>query len=216
MAATTTPSATRRDSTRPRSAARPRGTARRDALVQATLTLVGEVGADAVTHRRVAEAAGLPLASTTYWFESKEHLLTAALQFASERDLARLRATADALGARPTVTEIVDVVAGDGDGGQCSDRGSLLATYTLMLEAARRPALQAISERWTDGYLETIGELLHRAGSQRPQADARLLIAATDGLLIDRLAAGAEHDFDPRPDLEHLLDALLPGGEGSR
>jgi DNA-binding transcriptional regulator YbjK len=214
MAATTP--ATAKKSARPRAAARPRGAARRDALVQATLTLLGEVGADAVTHRRVAETAGLPLASTTYWFESKEHLLTAALQFAAERDLARLRATADALGARPTVAQIVDVVAGDGDGGQCSDRGSLLATYTLMLEAARRPALQALSERWTEGYLETIGDLLHRAGSRRPQADARLLIAATDGMLIDRLAAGAERDFDPRPDLEHLTNALLSGGEGSR
>ena len=41
-------------------------------------------------HRRVAEVADLPLASTTYYFESKEHLLTAALELAAERDIARL------------------------------------------------------------------------------------------------------------------------------
>ena len=51
---------------------------------------MAEVGPDAVTHRRVAEVAQLPLASTTYWFESKEHLLTAALELAAERDTARL------------------------------------------------------------------------------------------------------------------------------
>src|SRR5947209_20177253 len=69
---------------------RPRGAARREALLEAVLRIVAEVGPDAVTHRRVAEMAGLPLASTTYWFDSKEHLLTAALELAAERDTARL------------------------------------------------------------------------------------------------------------------------------
>jgi DNA-binding transcriptional regulator YbjK len=59
-------------------------------LLEATLKIVGEVGADAVTHRRVAEVADLPWASTTYYLDSKEHLLTAALEFAAERDIARL------------------------------------------------------------------------------------------------------------------------------
>ena len=74
------------------SGARPRGAARREALLDAVLRIVAEVGIDAVTHRRVAEVAGLPLASTTYWFESKEHLLTAALERAADRDIERLRA----------------------------------------------------------------------------------------------------------------------------
>ncbi len=69
----------------------PRGAARREALLDAVLRVVAEVGVDAVTHRRVAEEAGLPLASTTYWFQSKEHLLTAALQSAADRDIERLR-----------------------------------------------------------------------------------------------------------------------------
>ena len=54
------------------------------------LTIVADVGAEAVTHRRVAEVAQLPLASTTYWFDSKDELLTAALELAAERDVARL------------------------------------------------------------------------------------------------------------------------------
>src|SRR5580692_6501682 len=69
---------------------RPRGAARREALLEATLRIVADTGADAVTHRRVAEVAQLPLASTTYYFDSKEELLTAALELAAERDLARL------------------------------------------------------------------------------------------------------------------------------
>ena len=71
---------------------RPRGAARREALLDAVLQVVAEEGVDAVTHRRVADVAGLPLASTTYWFESKEHLLMAALERAAERDIERLQA----------------------------------------------------------------------------------------------------------------------------
>jgi TetR/AcrR family transcriptional regulator, regulator of biofilm formation and stress response len=58
------------------------------------LRIVADTGADAVTHRRVAEVAQLPLASTTYYFASKEELLTAALELAAERDLFRLQAIA--------------------------------------------------------------------------------------------------------------------------
>ena len=45
----------------------------------ATLALIGEHGSDAVTHRAVAGARGLPLSATTYWFASKEDLLQEAV-----------------------------------------------------------------------------------------------------------------------------------------
>jgi DNA-binding transcriptional regulator YbjK len=192
---------------------RPRGTARREALLDATLTLIGEFGADAVTHRRVAERAGLPLASTTYWFDSKEQLLTEALAHAADADAERLRSAAEGIltaAGPPTPAVIISVLVGaPGDGGPGTDRGALMATYALMLEAARRPALQGLSERWTDTYLQTIGALLARVGSCRPVDDARLLVAACDGLIIDRLATGDADDRDPRPELERLLVALL-------
>ena len=62
-----------------------RGAARREAILRATLALIGERGPDAVTHRAVAERAGVPLASTTYWFESKEDLLQETLLLARGR-----------------------------------------------------------------------------------------------------------------------------------
>jgi DNA-binding transcriptional regulator YbjK len=204
---------------------RPRGVARRTALLEATLELLAEIGADAVTHRRVAEHAGLPLASTTYWFDSKEHLLTEALRYAAERDEARLRigagglvASCEATDRPPTAAEIVSVVldpcAGDPSApdSYAAERASLLAAYALMLEAARRPALQALSLHWSDAYRDAVGGLLKRAGSRRAADDARILMAATDGLLVDRLASGTDGDFDPRVELERLVDALLAAG----
>jgi DNA-binding transcriptional regulator YbjK len=193
----------------PPAGARPRGAARREALLDAVLRVVAEAGVDAVTHRRVAEVADLPLASTTYWFESKEHLLTAALERAADRDIERLRAflsdapepTADPLGL--VVDAILDPVE---ELGQTS-RGWLLATYALVLEAARRPALRDVTTRWSDAYLEALPPLLAAAGSRQPRSDAELLLAAADGLLVDQLASGDVSDL--APPLRRLADALV-------
>jgi DNA-binding transcriptional regulator YbjK len=163
------------------------------------LQIVAEVGADAVTHRRVAEVAGLPLASTTYWFHSKEHLLTAALEFAAERDLARLGESAEqrvVAGADP-IALAVDALLDPIDESLHATRGSLIATYALLLESARRPALQAVTRRWTNAYLKLLADLLALAGSQDPAGDAVLLLGAADGLLIERLATGVGGDLAP-------------------
>ena len=194
---------------RRRAAARPRGVARREALLEATLRIVADTGADAVTHRRVAEVAQLPLASTTYYFASKEELLTAALELAAERDLIRLHAIADDRRRLPASPDDA-VAAAMGPSGEQDDpaagRQSLLASYTLLLEAARRPALQALTRRWTEAYLTTIAELLQRAGSATPDEDAQVLLAAADGMLIAKLSTG--EPADPRPQLLRLARTL--------
>ena len=188
---------------------RPRGAARREALLEAALKIAAEVGADAVTHRRVAEVAGLPLASTTYWFDSKEHLLTAALELAAERDIARLQefgadaATADADPITLAVAAILDPL----DERLAGTRGSLIAAYAMMLVAARRPTLQSVTRRWTDAYLDVLSRLLKRAGSSEPRSDAELLIASADGLLLEQLASGTSGDVGPR--LRRLAHVLV-------
>jgi DNA-binding transcriptional regulator YbjK len=184
---------------------RPRGAARREALLEAVLEIVAEVGAEAVTHRRVAEQAQLPLASTTYWFDSKEDLLTAALELAAQRDVARLHELADRLRERDPVQAVLDAVLDPLD--EPSRRASMMASYALVLEAARRPAMQELARRWTATYLETVGELLQRAGSARPREDARLILSAADGLLLEQLAAGDAED--PRPALARLVHILI-------
>jgi TetR/AcrR family transcriptional regulator, regulator of biofilm formation and stress response len=186
---------------------RPRGAARREALLEAVLLIVAETGADSVTHRRVAEVAELPLASTTYWFSSKEHLLTAALELAAERDIARITAYAAQRGGDDPIDAIVSLVLEPVEDGLHTSRGSLIATYTLLLEAARRPALREIAARWTDAYLDAGAQLLQRAGSFDPQGDAKLLVAAADGLLIEELSRGRTSNLRPR--LRRLAVALI-------
>jgi DNA-binding transcriptional regulator YbjK len=208
MATAASSGSRRRGRSRPSSGERPRGAARRDALLDAVLRIVAEVGADAVTHRRVAEVAGLPLASTTYWFDSKEHLLTAALQRAADRDIARVHEFLEQIpGASPDPLELAVEFLDPADQTAQASRGSLVATYALMLEAARRPGLQDITRRWTDEYLRALAQLLSLAGSRDADGDAAILLGAADGLLIEQLAAGEE--FELRPQLRRLAGALV-------
>ena len=58
----------------------PKGERRRYALVSAAAELLCEGGFDAVRHRAVAQRAGLPLASTTYYFSSLDDLIEKAHQ----------------------------------------------------------------------------------------------------------------------------------------
>jgi DNA-binding transcriptional regulator YbjK len=194
--------------TKHRTTARPRGAARREALLEAVLRIVAEVGPDAVTHRRVAEVAQLPLASTTYWFDSKDHLLTAALELAAERDTTRLLHYAAAAGSNDI--DPIDAVIGaitECDDPARANHGSLIATFALLLEAARRPALQEIARRWTEVYLQTLARLLESAGSRHPREDAELMLGAADGMLIEQLAVGADEDLTPR--LRRLATVLV-------
>lgn len=191
----------------------PRGEARRQHILEAALRLAGTTGPDALTHRRVAEEAGLPLAATTYWFASKEALIAEAYALAASRDVERIQAVAAALerDGLPSGDDLAARLAALAASELHGERSGVIASYALWLEAARRPALQAISREWTDAYLALAAALLAAAGSVRPPQDAQLLVAALDGLLLEQLARD-EPDFEAavlRPALERLIGALL-------
>jgi DNA-binding transcriptional regulator YbjK len=186
---------------------RPRGPERREALLDATLRVLVERGPEAVTHRRVAEAAGLPLASTTYWFASKDELVAEAYRLAARRDVERLEARAQALGpAGDPVAAILALVVDPFVGDTPEHRAEIVAAYTLWLHAARQPDLRAIAEGWIEAYVEPTAVLFARAGTQQPRRDARIVLAALDGLLLEQVAS--ERPTPLRPALEHLVSVL--------
>lgn len=155
-------------------------------MLDATLQVVADEGVAAVTHRRVAAVAGVPLAATTYWFTSKEDLITCAFGVAAERDIARIHALAaeDFAGGRDeAATAIAHTLFEDLTDG----RTMLMASYILMIEARHRPALREISNAWADAYVEAFTLILSKLGSSRPEADTSLLLATIDGLTLKHL-----------------------------
>jgi len=190
---------------------RPREAARREARLEAVLRIVAQVGVDAVTHRRAAEEARLPLSSCVL-VRLQEAPATAALGLAEERDTARLLACASfGTGTAGAILEAALAAITDPlDESVEVTSGFLTATYALLLEASRRLVLRHVAERWTGACLLTLGRLLDRPGSRDPRVDEELLLGAANGLLLEQVATGATIDL--RPKLGRLAGGLVGGG----
>ena len=140
-----------------------RGRQRRQALLRAAISLLGEAGAKSVTHRAVAERAGLPLASTTYYFESVDELIEEALKLHVAERVAELQEMAAvALGAASASAQ--DIAERLAEVLVAAPGPILAAQYQLYLEAGRNPALQpavaealAAFEGLAAGVLTTLG-----------------------------------------------------------
>ncbi len=66
---------------------------RRARIIEAVIDLIGDVGADAVQMRDVAQRSGVALATVYRYFSSKEHLLAAALEDWQKRLTRRILAS---------------------------------------------------------------------------------------------------------------------------
>lgn len=169
-----------------------RGEARRLVLLDAAVRVIGRGGIAAADHRAVAAEAGVPLGSTTYYFDSKDDMVARALEHVAEREAERLRAESEggALDVGPDLLpeRLADVFIQAWAG----DRVTLLAQYELYLESARRPDLRPAAERWDRAYRDLLQHALELLGAPDPPRQARLLCAGLDGLLLDHVATGSD------------------------
>ncbi len=211
--------ATNATGSRPRAQRRPRADseATRRAILAATLRILRDRGLASLTHRAVAQEAGVSLALTSYHFASKENLIAEALELAMTDTTARLDETATALlaGDRPVTPAVVAERLCDltmsrlGD-----DELAVVSVIELSLAASRRPALQRTTAEWNHTYESIVVELLDRAGIVGPREAAALVVATLEGLVFLQLAE-ANPDFEHavlRPALSRLLASLAAGG----
>jgi TetR/AcrR family transcriptional regulator, regulator of biofilm formation and stress response len=189
----------------------PRGAARRDAILRATLALIGERGIGDVTHRAVADRAGVPLSATTYWFESKEELLQETLVLAAREEVARLeRVVIDLAPRELDVAEWARAVARALAADLDEDPAKYVAFVELVLEGTRRPWLRDEVARWDAAHLRLAELGLRATGSPEPATDATVVVAAITGLLLGQLV-DPHPRFEERifrPALERLFESL--------
>lgn len=188
-----------------------KGARRTEEILRATLRVIGERGADAVTHRAVAAEAGVPLSATTYYFASKEELLEQTLLLAAREEIERLERLVLELAPRSlSVEEWATAVAARLAGDVAADPAKHVALFELGLEATRRPPLRDELRRWQEAHLR-LAELGCRAvGSDDPETDALVVVATITGLMLEQLAGGRD-DFEEavmRPALERLFGRL--------
>ncbi|SFP76714.1 DNA-binding transcriptional regulator YbjK [Amycolatopsis arida] len=181
------------------SASTPKGERRRAALVEAAAELLGEGGFDAVRHRAVAERAGLPLASTTYYFSSLDELVTAAVEHQARAELEQgRRCLADLSSRDRDVAALVDLVLEPLLGPQHPDREAdaeaVLLRYERLVATGRRPYLRPLMRELNAELRELLTEIFARSGSPLTPDELERLIALVDGAVVNALIA-----VDPNP-----------------
>jgi DNA-binding transcriptional regulator YbjK len=187
----------------------PKGAARKQALLKATLAVVAEHGTDGVTHRAVAAHAGVPLSATTYWFASRDDLLEESFRFAAREEIDRLEQLVLDLAPRElTIREWAAALAAMLTHEIEAEPQRHIALIELGLEAARRPSLRAEVERVQRAQLRLAELGARAAGSDEPEADAPIIVAACFGFVFEQLVAPSGERSLEAP-LERLFERLV-------
>ncbi|QUH05475.1 TetR family transcriptional regulator [Saccharopolyspora erythraea] len=186
-------------------ASTPKGERRRQALVLAAAQLLAEGGFDAVRHRAVADRAGLPLASTTYYFSSLDDLVSAAVEFEGRQELAAARECLAGLGDERLPAEtVIDLILDLLLGSRSRDGGvePVLLRYERLVGTPRRPYLAPLIRELNAELQELVREILERGGVAGGPEQVRHHFALVDGAVVNALI---ESDPDPRGAARRML-----------
>ena len=182
---------------------RPQGNARRLLLLQTTLRLIADEGIDAVSHRSVAEAAGVP-ARLDYLLVllAPGHAAPGArvLRAAGDRDASGSTSTPSSAGAsRASGWSTSSPTCCCPSSARPAGARSHSTRCCRRRPAGRSSSRSAASGRWRGS--EALVEVFELAGQHRdPGLEARMFLAMLDGLLLEQLAtpdAESERRRDP-------------------
>lgn len=179
----------------------------------AAAELLLEGGFDAVRHRSVASRADLPLASTTYYFESLEDLIARAVEFSGAIELEAMRRRVGEVshrrrGADATVELLLDLLVGPDD----SDaRGQLIARYERSVASARHPELREVQLRLRTQLEDLLADVLRRSDRVVRPEQLRRLVAVVDSAVVAALIEGHPEPRRPaRAGLLEMIDIVAP------
>ena len=185
-------------------------TTRREDLLDAAITLLGEQGVRAVTHRAVDAEAGVPAGSASNVFRTRDALFDGIV----ERFAARERENWEVLATRAdprSPAALAKTMAAVAREATTTHRTLTLSRYAILVEAARRPELReqlAAGGARVNAWVTT---WLRLAGSADPGRDLDLVANFYTGLVLHELAV-PDPEFDPEPRLAALLTNLIPDG----
>lgn len=192
----------------------PKGERRRYALVRAAAELLCEGGFDAVRHRAVARRAGLPLASTTYYFSSLDDLIAKAVEYIGMREAEQLRTSVAALsrrrrGAESTADILVDLLVGESPETQVTEQ--LVSRYERYIACARQPGLRDVQRRILQQRTDAVAEVVERSGRAVHAELVTALVCAVDGAVVASLVDDGDGPRESaRATLIDVIDVLAP------
>lgn len=187
-------SETERVARRPRGRNDPR---RAERIVDAAIDVIVSKGIEGLSHRAIAAAAGVPLGSTTYYFETLDDIVMAATKEAIERDTAVLDAWAAGIKRKEDLVSALTERVFD----EASHRERSIAYYRLYLGAAARPELQELAYTWARVMTEILEEFVD-------DETAEALSTLYDALVMRVLIMGGRVT---RRDVERILHVVAEG-----
>lgn len=177
----------------------------RDRIIDAVVELVAERGLPGISHRLVADRAGVSLSATSYYFGSKAELERTAIEAHYQRRLDDYRRTAELLaisdaGAEEIIDAAVELFTS-------SDTAMLSAHFEVFLNAARRDDIRALLKPTLDAMRELLLVAIGRLDLPEPDQAATAITAVIEGIELRRLALG----IDGREELRYSLRAVVRG-----
>jgi DNA-binding transcriptional regulator YbjK len=179
---------------------------RREELLSAAIELFAEGGARAITHRAVAARAGLPSATTTYYFESIDELIREALgahvgRWSSELDALASVEMSTAVSLDDTAAFISSVFAARGP--------EVAATeLSIFLAAARDPQLHDVAGAALVSIERLAAVLLAQVGVTDAPDLAAAMVALIAGTALRR-QSGVYSEQDEARFLAMALRSLV-------
>ncbi|TQL62606.1 TetR family transcriptional regulator [Propioniferax innocua] len=177
---------------------------RRREIALGVIHVMIQHGIEAVSLRRVADAAGVSMGRVQHYFATKDDLLVHACLTITE--LAEDRYIKGDTDPRARLRHLLMQAIPTNDIGIAA----LSAWYMFITAAVAHPRVAAvIREAWTSLHDE-ITSLTYELGDTSPETTANLLAAVLDGICL-RVINGALSPAEARSVLDRSLDRLLPG-----
>lgn len=160
----------------------------RQALLDATISIVATGGLRSLTYRAVAAEAGVTQGLVRHHFGDWETLVHEAAVYSVRKSLDTAGFETDEPGYRRLSPEMIDLIAGD--------RDLQAFQFELALEARRRPELLPVLTSVYEVYREAMRRELARNGIDDPDL-AWAAFAALDGIVF-QLTVFGDHEAASR------------------
>lgn len=150
---------------------------RRDRIIDTALDVIAQHGVVGTTHRKVAEAADVPLGAMTYYFDGIEELLHEAFTRLADTMAQQFRSMLESATTQDEARQaIVDWACSE----MWKSERNLVLAFEFTAFAARQPRMRAPLQRWM-GLSESY--LSQHFGS----TTAKMLDAFVDGLAMHNI-----------------------------
>lgn len=169
---------------------------RRSNISDAALDVIALHGVAGTTHRKIAEAAGVPLGSLTYHFATLDDILAEAfIKLANQTADGFEAAMAQVSNQAQARSVVVRLITGE----LLNDPRTMVLSYELYALAVRRPELRRVTDAWMSRSRAAIGRFFD------PETTL-MLDALIEGLSMHRALSLAPM---PRSTVEAAVDRMV-------